>query len=131
MTLQDPKALALSWRLEIQAELIEAQKPIAALQLAHEATAPAVRDAEINYRNMLQLLLGRFETQSGYRYESPEPSIHSRLEDLRMKIDEARSLRARALADLEAARSVVAEKQRSLNHIDRRIPPAEAEEAAA
>jgi hypothetical protein len=132
MTLLDPKTEALAWRAEIDAELAEAKKKIPALQSAYEATGAAVSEAAINHRKMLELLLERFETQSGTRYESPEPDIHLRLENLRMKLDEAKQIRAQALADLESARDTVARKQRSLNQVDRRIPPAEeAEEAAA
>jgi hypothetical protein len=131
MTVLDPKTEALLWRAEIQAELTEAQKPILALQLAHEATDAAIRDAQINYRNMQRLLLKRTETEAGYRYESPESAINLRLEALRMKIDEAKQLRARALADLQAERISVSRLQASLNQIDRAVPPAEAAEAAA
>jgi hypothetical protein len=131
MTLLDPKTEALALRVAIQAKLTEAQKPIPALQSAHEATAAAISEAVINHRNMQRLLLKSFETQAGTRYESPESETSLYLEVLRMKIDEARSLRARALADLQAARIEVDKLQRSLAQIDRAVAPAEEAEEAA
>jgi hypothetical protein len=130
MTVLDPKTEALALRAVIQAKLTEAQKPISALVLTHEATAAAISEALINHRNMQRLLLKPFETQSGTRYETPESEISLYLEDLRMKIDQARSLRARSLADLQAARLEVDKLQRSLNQIVRAIPVEETEEAA-
>jgi hypothetical protein len=130
MTLLDPKTEALALRAEIQAKLAEAQQLIPGLQSAHEATAAAIREAAINHRNMVQLLLKPFQTEAGTRYESPESEVNLYLEDLRTKLDQAKQLRARALADLEAARAVIAKLQRSLQQIDRAIPVEETEEAA-
>jgi hypothetical protein len=131
MTLLDPDAEALALRAVIQAKLAEAQKPIPALHSAHEATAAAIRDAETNHRNMVRLLLKPFETQSGTRHETPETEISQYLDDLRTKVDRAKSLRARALADLQAARIEVNRLQLSLAQINRAIPPTEETEEAA
>jgi len=131
MTLLDPKTEALALRAEIQAKLTEAQKAIPALQAAHEATSAAITEGALNHRNMQRLLLKPFNTQSGERFESAEPEINLYLDDLWTKLDQAKSIRARALADLEAARITVKNLERALAQLDRAIPPAdEAEEAA-
>ena len=129
MTLLDPKTEAVALRAAIMAKLVEAQKAIPALQAAYEVTAAAVNEAAINHRNMVRLLLKPFETQAGTRYESAESEINEFLDDLRTKLDHAKSIRARALCDLEAARTNVDKLRRSLNQIDRAIPHAD-EEAA-
>jgi hypothetical protein len=129
MTLLDPKTEALALRAAIQAKLAEAQKEIARLQAAHDATAAAVSEAAINHQSMVRLLLKPFETQSGERFESAEPEVNLYLEDLRTKLDQAKSIRARALGDLESARINVERLNRSIAQIDRAIP-IENEEAA-
>jgi hypothetical protein len=131
MTLLDPKTETLGLLAAEEAKLTEAQKPIAALVLAHEGTDAAVRDAEINYRVMLQHLLKTYETQAGTRYETPESGIRLYLENLQIKIDDAKSVRARAAADLEAARITVGKLLLSRDQIARRIPIEETAEEAA
>jgi chromosome segregation ATPase len=131
---QDSKAFALNFILNLraqrQSEFTEAQKVIPALQAAHEATAAAVRKTTDNYQAVINLLLKPVQKENGTRYEIAESLNYSDLEELRSKIDEAKSLQARALADLDAARSEVAKLQRSLNQIDRAIPVEETVEAA-
>jgi hypothetical protein len=121
MTLQDPKERVLSWRAEIVGELAEAQFAVPPLVTAHETAAAAAQEAAEDYRETQKLLgvLDRLETPLKLRADA-----HAK------ELDQAKSAKARALSDLEAAQSKVTQLQRSLYQIDRVIPPAESEEAA-
>ena len=131
--MKDLKALILSWRAEIAAELEEATKALPPLQAASKAATAAADEAASAYRE-LQQLLGKALSVTGFlgtQYQYLEGPIGIRANGVAMEVDQAKSQRARALADLELARAKVTSLQRSLAQIDRVIPPAaETQEAA-
>ena len=116
-----PQERVLSWRAEIAAELEEAVKLVPPLEDAH-ATAAAAAQAALDDYGAVQRLIGS-------TVPNPETPIRRRSDDHARELDQAKSKRARAFADLQAARSNVTSLQRALAQIDRVIPPAD-EEAA-
>lgn len=125
MTIKDPKAKAkavvLGFRAEIAAELDEAEKALPALVTAHDSAAAEAQAIAEEYRDVQQLL-GAVDRHA--------PALSLREGFHRQKLDQAKSLKARALVDVEAARAKIKDLQRALDQIDRVVPPAD-EQAAA
>ena len=114
MSTRDPKHLVLTWRAEIAAELEEAQKLVPPLEAAHAEAGAAIREPDDFYSSLHRLLRAADV--------APELAISSRLEEYRAQVVEAKSRKATALADLEAARTVVKNLRRALAQIDFVIP---------
>lgn len=120
--MKDPKQRILTWRAEIATELQEAVKLVPPLEDAH-STAEAAAHAALADYGEVQRLIGPVVSQ-------PEAPFRLRIDAHLTEVEQAKSRRTRALADLQAARMKVAGLQRALGQIDRIIAPADAGEAA-
>jgi hypothetical protein len=118
-----PQERILSWRAEIAAELDEATKAVPPLEEIH-ATAVAAAQVALDDFGAVQRLIGPVVSR-------PEAPIILRSQAHLVEVEHAKSKRARALADLQAARATVTTLQRALAQIDRIVPPAEETEEAA
>lgn len=129
MTL-DPKAIVLSWRAEIAAELEAATKALPPLVASHEAASAAADEAAADNRALLELLgkaqgkaISDFLGITQFLYlEGP---LGLRAREYADRVDQARSLRARTLGELEAAREKVRTLRRALAQLDLIVPPAD------
>lgn len=134
MNIRDPKVVILGFRDEILVELGEAQKAIPPLQAVADAAAAAADEATTFYR-ALQQLLGKATSATDFlgvtQHQYLEGPIGLRANNYSTEVDEAKSRRARALADVQLARAKVTSLKRAIAQIDLMIPPAaETEEAA-
>ncbi len=125
----DPKTLLQGWRDEIAAELAGAQKEIPALVTAHEAAIAEAQEIAVSYRD-LQQLLAKLHVQNVFGITSqPESPLKLRSEAHRAEVEQAKTKKARAFHDLEAALRKITELERALAQIDHLVPPAEETEA--
>jgi hypothetical protein len=130
----DPKAVIASWRLEIEAEFAEAQRALPPLQTAYDVATAAADEAASAHR-AIQELLGKAQGTTDFlgvtKFQYLEGALGLRVNEYAKEVDRAKSLRARALADLEAARSNVTTLRRAIAQIDLINPPADESQEAA
>jgi len=119
--MKDPKERLRSWRAEIAEELQEASAAVPPLVTAHDVAA-AEAQAALEDFGATQRLIGPVVSQQ-------EAPFRLRTDGHLAEVEQAKSRRTRALADLQAARMKVLSLQRALGQIDRIIAPSTEEVA--
>jgi hypothetical protein len=132
-----PRERLASWRAEIESELAEQRKQVAALEAEHAQAVAAARCAASEHRELQEALRAVTEAPRSWRPdgrrqpgESPAVPILLRAQELKSARDAAQGEQLRVLGQLEAARRKVAEWEHGLKQLDLLLAPAAVEEAA-